>query len=124
MFSTDFFKANNGYEGDDYCENQTTCNICTNEATPWNKDNNKHCSSITLLLIKCKFSTTWARGNFCQQSCYDKGNGYDKNHCCFSTKPETKTPSDHTSSFLSNKPNPLLRSEPSKLSTYEPTYLP
>ena len=44
------FKYNNGYEGDDCCENQTTCNICTNEVTPWMKDNNKHCSSSTLLL--------------------------------------------------------------------------
>ena len=44
------FKPNNGYEGDNCCKIHTTCNICTNEAIPWMKDNNKHCSSSTIFL--------------------------------------------------------------------------
>ena len=82
------FKANNGYEGDNCCDNQTPvpCNICTNEETPWMKRNNKQCSSSNLLITKCRLSSTWTKGKFCQQSCFEIGNGYDKTDCCQSTK--------------------------------------
>ena len=104
------FKVNNGYEGDDCCENQTPvqCKISTNEETICTKGNNKQCSSITLIIIKCKFRSTWVIGNFRQQSCFEEVNGYDKNICCESAKKLTEKPSNNPSYFPSNKPHPLL----------------
>ena len=88
------------------------------------KGNNKHCSISNMLLIKCKSSSTWAKGNCFQQIYFEEGNGYEKNNCCESTKIPTETPSNNSSYLPSNKPNPLLTSVPSKVSTYEPTGMP
>ena len=78
------FKSNNGYKGDDCCDNQTPvpCNICKNEETPWMKANDKYCSSSALLTKKYKFSTNWSNGNYCQQSCFEEVNGYNTGNCC------------------------------------------
>ena len=115
------FKSNDGCEGDYCCDNQTPvpCNICNNEETPWMK-----ASSNNLLIKKWKFSTTWANGNFYQNSCFEEGNGYDNTNCCESSKTPTETTTNHPSYFQLNKPSPLLGSVPSKVSTYELTLIP
>jgi len=113
------FKSDYGYEGDACCDNQTLvpCNICTDEETPWMKRYNKDCSSSNQLATKCNFNYNWANRKYCQHSCFEEGNGYDNDNCCFSTETPTKTPTNHPSSFPSNKPTPLLVSVPSKVST-------
>ena len=110
FFKQGCFKANNCYEGDDCCDNQNPepCNIFTNVETPWMKNNNQECSISNLLPKKCKFSTTWANGKFCQQSCFEEVNFYDNNNCCESEKNPTETPTNHPTSFPSHNPIPLL----------------
>ena len=85
------FKSNNGYKGNSCCDNGTPvlCNIFINEEITWIQGHNKHCNSSNLLLIKCKFSSTWVKENLHQQSCFEEGYGYGKNNCCESAKTPT-----------------------------------
>ena len=86
--------------------------------------NDKDCSTSNLVTKKCKFSNYWVDGNYCQQSCFEEGNGYDNDNCCESTDTPTQTPTKTPSSFLSNKPSPTNTSMPSKVSTSQPSQMP
>ena len=71
------FKPDNGYDGDECCENSVTCNICTDEETPWMKKHDKKCESTEWIKTKCHQSNYWEHNNFCQLSCLKANKGYE-----------------------------------------------
>ena len=40
------------------------------------------CETTALLDTHCHQSDYWSRNKFCQLSCFEAGNGYDKDECC------------------------------------------
>mmetsp|Transcript_22062 Transcript_22062/g.33338 ORF Transcript_22062/g.33338 Transcript_22062/m.33338 type:complete len:247 (+) Transcript_22062:1826-2566(+) len=85
------FDAGNGYAGYDCCPSPTpaptnlppgACSNCSNIATPWMDRNGVDCATTDLITSKCNLDDNWTRNKFCQQSCYDAGNGYAEDVCC------------------------------------------
>jgi len=112
------FKASTGYDGDDCCEhhaykekNILTCINCTDEEPPWMTQKGIDCTRYkSLITRKCNLSNHWINRQYCQQSCFEGGNGYDNCECCDQTNEapstfQTNMPSqDHSSSVPSKVP--------------------
>ena len=76
------FKAENGYDGDECCDNPVTCNICTDEETPWMNNHDKKCESTPWIKNKCRQNIYWELNKFCQLSCFKADEGYKGDECC------------------------------------------
>jgi len=63
-------------------EPTTSCTVCTDIETTWMANNGKDCTTSDLIDTKCNKSSAWIESKFCQQSCYEAGNGYDGDVCC------------------------------------------
>ena len=80
-----------GYEGDDCCsdddddddDDDDVCIECSDDETPWMRKKGKDCSgSEWLLERRCSGSRFWTKRNYCQESCYAVGRGYEGDVCC------------------------------------------
>merc|ERR1740124_1695262 len=48
----------------------TACNECSNDRTPWMKNNEVECYTYSKLNKKCKNNQRWTDNNYCQLSCF------------------------------------------------------
>jgi hypothetical protein len=61
----------------------STCNTqCTDIGNNYMNNNNIACSGFGQLSARCSLNNNWRNGQFCQQSCWDLGLGYDGIECC------------------------------------------
>lgn len=60
-----------------------TCTECSDEPTPWMISEGYTCGSIPRPIArKCNETQRWVDNNYCQQTCYLAGRGYDGVECC------------------------------------------
>lgn len=81
-----------GYEGDDCCgdddeneDDDDVCIECSDDETPWMRKKGRDCSGSSsewLLQRRCNRSRFWVKNNYCQESCYAEGRGYEGDICC------------------------------------------
>lgn len=59
------------------------CTVCDDNETPWMIRNEKDCTSSRYQLKKrCNKTRKWIKNKYCQQSCFEIGQGYDGDICC------------------------------------------
>ncbi len=99
----------------------TPCTMCTDEPSPYMTMTGKTCPDV-YLQQKCANDPTnnWQVHQYCTQTCYDLGIGYDGVECCDppSTDAPTGTPTDIPTSTPTASPASL------SLTTKEPTASP
>lgn len=75
------YDAGKGYDANQVC--CPPCTECTDEKTPWMANNEKTCAtSPDTIETNCYENGWWASNNYCQQSCFDAGRGYEGIECC------------------------------------------
>jgi len=72
------------------------CNTqCTDNPTPWMIENNQECATSTAPATKCNQNGWWTENQYCQQTCWENGDGYAGVECCqSSTLPPTPLTGD------------------------------
>ena len=79
------FQAGRGYDGELCCavkEPVEVCNECTDIPTPWMVANAKTCANSGSIVTKCSQDSWWVTNKYCEQSCFELGNGYAGSRCC------------------------------------------
>lgn len=76
------YDAGRGYDANEVC--CPPCTECTDEKTPWMTNNNeKTCAtSPNSIATNCNENGWWTSNNYCQQTCFDAGRGYEGIECC------------------------------------------
>jgi len=54
---------------------------CSDTPSTWMTNNGKTCADDVDYSSKCKNSNGWVNNKYCQQSCFDAGQGYDGDDC-------------------------------------------
>jgi len=71
------------------------CNECSNDRTPWMKNNEVECYTYTRIKRKCENNRNWRNNNYCQLSCFLNEVEYEGDNCCVvPTNPPTNAPAD------------------------------
>jgi len=103
------YNAGLGYDGDQCCTStsptlsptqESSCEFCSNDAPFWLIWKGKDCTTSSDVYTECSNSWYWSINNYCQESCYKAGLGYDGDNCCTSTStsPTLSPTSESTSS--------------------------
>jgi len=83
---TSCYEAGRGYLGEMCCLAsfpEEECTECSNDRTPWMVSNDETCeTSPGTIETKCRDDDWWVNKNYCQQTCFDAGRGYDGISCC------------------------------------------
>jgi len=58
-----------------------SCNICSDQRTPWMIRNDRDCSTV-ILDEKCNLKSFWRNNRYCSHSCFAIGLGYAGDNCC------------------------------------------
>merc|ERR1711902_2784 len=58
------------------------CVSCSDNETPWMRQNNEDCTNSNLIDTKCNKNPMWRQKKYCRFSCYEAGNGYSGDVCC------------------------------------------
>merc|ERR1712176_1687145 len=77
--------AGRAYLGEKCCPPRpaSDCTVCSDDRTPWMETNGKMCGDMPdTIATKCMEDGWWISNNFCQQSCFDAGRGYEGITCC------------------------------------------
>ena len=71
-----------GY-GDGECCPRVSCTKCSNEPTQFMTNNGQTCAGHSNSIERnCYENDNWRVKQFCQQSCFDAGRGYEGVFCC------------------------------------------
>lgn len=82
------FKNGKGYLGETCCPEpdeeylEQPCTNCVDILTPTMTKNHITCSESGVIETKCRDDSWWVSHNYCQNSCYQAGRGYDGIECC------------------------------------------
>jgi len=77
------------------------CTQCTDEASPWMINNGKACATALGAIRKhCNESPHWAANEWCRQSCFEEGRGYDGDDCCVAPQPPCIACTDDPSPWM------------------------
>merc|ERR1719145_342042 len=80
------YNAGLGYDGDQCCTStsptlsptqESSCEFCSNDAPFWLIWKGKDCTTSSDVYTECSNSWYWSINNYCQESCYKAGLGYD-----------------------------------------------
>jgi len=103
-------------------DSPTACNECSNDSTPWMKNNEVECYTYEKLNKKCKNNGSWTNNNYCQLSCFENGVGYEGDNCCVSppTNPPTNPPVSPTDcTECTNATTPWMRRNDINCDTFQ-----
>jgi len=70
-----------------------SCVQCSDEVTPWMRNNTKTCASWPATADRCN-TTYWLDNQFCAQTCAENGLAYNGTNCC--VEEEDPTPNTNT----------------------------